>query len=268
MVAVPVWAQLLLTFVKPVLMFIGGASLLTLLILKFAHKLPARASSWLQDKLFRKGMSIGGGLQMLIQDSDGVLKLAPAEYDSKNSGYWANLGEGWEFFSSEGDGGSPMHFYGGAVVLAYDGLGATSDLVSAKIGEEAKLKKRVEDRSLLDHARERYREFIPEESDPLATDGGLPEYVNEFSAYVPERAVVDLRDTLYNVPFHVRPAQFHRVEENAKAGQGTGLNENLIRFGLLITGFMLAVIAFVVMGGGGGGGSAQAAGSAVLPMGG
>lgn len=257
--ALPGFVYVLIAFLKPALMMIGALAVFGAIFVKSAPKLPDVVTSAVRRRLLRMGMGMGSGLEMLVQDSDGVLSLASAEYDADNGGYWAKLGDNWEFFSSEGKGGGPKWFYGANVVLAYDGLGAVSDLVSAEIGRQAKVKKRVSNEpgklasayeEIVTRARERIDGF--DGPDPLA-DGGVNKHVTEWTSYLPERKVVDLRDTLHNAPFHVRPAQFHRVEENAKAGQSVGFSENLIRFGLLITGFMLAVIAFVIMGNGGGG---------------
>lgn len=254
---VPPIVWLVFELLKPVLMAVGALAIVVVVFLKVAPKFPDAVTDWAQRRLIRQGLAMSGGLQMLVQDSDGVLSLVEAEYDANNGGYWANTGDKWEFYSAEGEGGGPKWFYGANVVLAYDGLGAVSDLVSAEIGRQAKVKRRVSDEpGRLARAYSTIVDGLGDRGDADAVaDGGTPENATEWTTYLPKRAVVDLRDTLHNAPFHVRPEQFHRVEENAKAGQSVGLNENLIRFGLLITGFMLAVIAFVVMGGGGGGGA-------------
>lgn len=259
--ALPSFIYVLLAFLKPALMFIGAAAIFFMVFLKIAPKLPPGIADRVQDKLIRKGVAMGGSLQMLVEDSDGVLTLAPAEYDGGNGGYWAHINGDWQFFSAEGKGGGPKWFYGGNVVLAYDGLGAVADMVSGEIGRQAKVKKQVGSRGGVKGGIAAAKDRLLGDQQDALPDGGSEEG-SVWEAYLPERAVVDLRDTLYNAPFHVRPAQFHRVEENAKAGQSVGMNENIVRFGLLITGFMLAIIAQVVLSGGGGGGGA----TNTLPM--
>jgi hypothetical protein len=260
----------LFVLIQPILMVLGGLFVALILALKVGPRVHPGLGQSVQNRLLRMAAGVCSGTQALIQDSDGILTLNPAEYDEENNGYWVRTSGGYQFYSAEGDGGSPKWFYGATVVLAYDGLGGVTDLVSGEIGRQAKVKKRLSDEpgrlasgyeqlvGAVDSARERLSGIG--DVDPLA-DGG--QRLGEFEVALPKRAVVDLRDTLYNAPFHVRPAQFHRVEENAKAGQGGSLNENLIRFGLLVTGFMLAIVAQVVAGGGGGGGGG---GAAVLPF--
>jgi hypothetical protein len=257
----PWFLSFLFSLMVPALALVGGGAVLGYIIVKAAGSLPAMLTAPVRKRLLRMGVTMGGGTQMLIQDDDGVLQLADAEYDAENGGYWADVGGGREFFSSEGKGGAPKWFYGATVVLAYDGLGATSDLVSAEIGRQAQVKKQVakEPGRLADAyeqlvgAKERLAGDVLDAD--AVTDGGVPkpEVVDEWKAYLPKRAVVDLRDTLHNAPFHVRPAQFHRVEENAKAGQSGGLNPTVADLGKVGLGFMMAVIGYYIFAGGGGG---------------
>lgn len=264
------WLTFLFALLKPLFTVLGVGALLYVGALKLGPRLPAPLVDRLQERYLRKGMALGGSPQMLVQDSDGVLSLADATYDSENGGYWARIDGKRQFFSAEGDGGGPKWFYGSPVVLAYDGLGAASDLVSAEIGRQAKVKKQVASRRGLNptkHLASAKKQLLGrnaggDASDPEAVADGGHEGAT-WKAYLPKRAVVDLRDTLHNAPFHVRPEQFDRVEENARAGQSVGFDENLIRIGMLMTGFMLAVIAFYVFGGNGGGGGG---GGVSLPM--
>lgn len=96
-----------------------------------------------------------------------------------------------------------------------------------------------------------------DDEDPLP-DGGKT-VIDEWETMLPQRKVVDLRDTIHAAPFNVKPQQFHRVAENAKKGQqGFASLGPIGQAGLLMGAFMLgaivAYIGFTAAGSGGGGG--------------
>lgn len=79
--------------------------------------------------------------------------------------------------------------------------------------------------------------------------------IDEFDALLPEKKVVDLRDTLYNAPFHVRPEAFHRVEKNAQKGVSGFGSLGAVGQASLIMGamFLGGILVWFVMGNSGGG---------------
>jgi hypothetical protein len=92
--------------------------------------------------------------------------------------------------------------------------------------------------------------------DDIMPDGG-EHIIEEWDSVLPQRKVVDLRDTVYAAPFNVRPQQFHRVAENAKKGQqGFAKLGPLGQAGIIMGAFMMGAIVcylgFSATGGGGG----------------
>lgn len=253
--AMPYFVALIISLIPSILMVVGALALGLWVLIKFGSRLPAPLQSRIRKKGLRTFVGMGSGVQMLVQDSDGILTLTDAKYDSDNGGYWTRLGGKRLFFSALGEGGGPKWFYGANVVLAYDGLGATADLVSAELGKQAEVKMRLakDGNQLANGFKNILGQHWPKlNAGEAVADGGLPAGVTEWTAYLPKRAIVDLRDTLHLAPFNVKPDQFNRVEENAKAGQSVGFSENMVRIGMLVLGFMLFLIAKVVLSNGGG----------------
>lgn len=203
----------------PLLRALGIAGVGLLAVLLIGEKLPV-VRSRLADRYMGMGVQRLGDLLILIDYQDGVYELAPARYDADRDGYWAELPEGDEFYDADGISTHPGTFYGVRLVTAYDGLGSVEDLMEGEI--EIKTPSR--------------------EDEPWV-----------------KRKALDLRDSLHNAPFHIRPEAFHRVEKNAQKRQGTGplsgfgpVGQAAIIMGAFALGGGLAW--FVMTNGGGGGG--------------
>ncbi|GAA0303968.1 hypothetical protein [Halarchaeum salinum] len=278
------WLTIILTILwERVMPIIGVLSILGIMFIMLGDKIPVGS---IRDKLGRRligrGSRILGKTLILIKDEDGLWTLKPATYDSDNNGYWVPTSDGREFYDASGVGGDPGGFYGGsALAVAYDGLGSLSTVAGAEVGRQARIKRKTyaEDLASIDYAKYKAGETSKDllagagdairralvSGDDAATDGGVTvveddetTVVGEWETLLPTRKVVDLRDTLDNAPFQVRPQQFHRVAENAKKGQqGFASLGPLGQAGIIMSAFILGAIAcyvgFSATGGGGGG---------------
>lgn len=236
--------------VMTVLRLLGLVFLLVVGLLTIGAKLPVirgRIADWLVSR----GVRSLGDLLILVDFEDGVYELAPGRYDHEKDGYWGELPRGEEFYDAEGVSDAPGTFYGVRLVVAYDGLGSVEDFVDGEIGEDVEITLPESPSTspgplagLLNAATERLG--IGDRT-PVA-DGGTAEASRSL---LPARRILDLRDTLYNAPFHVRPAKFHEVEKNAQKAQ-TGFaalgpaGQAAIIMGAMALGGLLA---WFVMGG-------------------
>lgn len=285
MVWINIFLQILWTKIMPI---VGTLAVIGLVLVMMGHQVPV---AMFRDKLGRKligrGSRILGRTLIAIKNEDGLWTLKPGEYDSDNNGYWVPTEDGREFYDASGVGGDPGGWYGGtALAVAYDGLGALAEAASAEVGRQARIKKRAyaEDLTTIDYAQykagEAGKNLLAAAGDRLelnlagrfdskpVTDGGKT-VIGEWDTMIPTRKVIDLRDTLENAPFHVRPQQFHSVAESAKKGQqGFASLGPLGQAGLLMGAFMLgaivAYIGFSAAGGGGGGISIPMGGSGMI----
>lgn len=207
-----VWIlQAIFAWVMP---WVGLFCLLGLVAFKLAPYLPKRASLPIAKKALYAAVNILGPDLMLLRDEEGRYTLAPYEYDADNGIIWVDYGEELLGFDAGGMGGQALPFANGSLVLGYQGLGSAADIVSARLGYEARQKHGT-------HARD--NPSLPGATDALA-DGGIqpPEDIDleETEVTLPERGVVtDLRDVMSLAPFDIRPDVLQRVEKNAKASQ-------------------------------------------------
>lgn len=243
-------------------------------LIKVGHKIPlASAREKLGTRILGQGSRILGKTLIAIKNEDGLWTIKPGSYDEENNGYWVPTDSGREFYDAAGVGGDPGGWYGGtSLAVAYDGLGALAEVASGEVGRQARIKKQTfkEDLSKLEQGEQliasagkeiagtlggKVREATRSD-DEAVTDGGK-ELVEEWQTMLPEKKVVDLRDTLHNAPFHVQPQQFHRVAENAKEGQrGFAKLGPVGQAGIIMMAFMLGgivtYIGFTAAGSGGG----------------
>jgi hypothetical protein len=203
-----------------------------------------------------------GSTLLAVKDDDGIWTLRPAEYDSQNNGYWVSVGDSEEFFDAEGVGGDPGTWYGGTnLAVAYDGLAGLAAPVSGEIGRQVEIKRREsrdEFPGIVPATKELLGRHAPDDpdDDALAADGGAAEELDAWEVTLPEKKVVDMRDTLSNAPFHVDPSLVHRVRQNAREGQ-SGLADMgpVGTAGLLLTAaFVGGILVYMGTSGGGGGG--------------
>jgi len=153
--------------------------------------------------------------------------------------------------------------------LVYRGLGAVSDMVAGEIGRQARIKRQYERRTGKPPTYQQLREKLLgrnlPKTDELFADGGDIDF-SEFTSTLPKRAVVDLRETIWNAPFNVSPMAFDRVEKNAQAGAvGLGRFGPIAQAGLIIGAMFMGglMVWFAINNGGGGGGGGI---SGALPL--
>lgn len=228
-----------------VLPIFGIVMLLLLAAVLFSSVLPNRLTHALARQMLYKGVDLLGPDLMLIRDADGRYTLCPRSYDAENGHYIAHRSDGEKAFDAEGLGGGAMPFLSGSLAVAYEGIGAAADVVSAELGRQAAAK-------------------LDGPGDEILADGGDSGVLDTYEVAVPDRKVVDLRNVMRLSPFHVRPGQFERVEENAKKSlQGFTDWSDAAQIGGMLGAFLLG--ALVVWAFGGGGGSGGSAGES-LPM--
>lgn len=229
---------------------IGLVAVFGMLFLAVAPKLPTKISKPVANALFKKATGVLGGNLALVRDADGYYTLSKAEYDAENNGFWV----AGEFYDAEGVGGAPGGFYGSSLVVAYQGLGAVADLVSAELGRQATVKRQDSDHE--GKLSGSLGKLLGKNAPKAVADGGEMIKDAEWKAVLPERKVVDLRNVLSLAPFNVRPEAFDRVEENAKAGQaGFAALGPMGQAGLLLGAAMLGgILVYLGMSSGGGGG--------------
>lgn len=254
----------------PVLYLFGVLFVLVIGLMLIGHKLPVVGPK-IADWHMGQAMKAMGGMLILVQDADGHYTLTSCEYDSENNGYWADLPNGKEFYDAEGVGGNPGSFYGASLVTAYQGLGGVADLISGEVGRQAKIKQMEGEKNERASIAAAGKKLLGGNwlgdggEDGVAADGGetAVDAIGEYDAVLPKKKVVDLRDTLHNAPFHVRPEAFHRVEKNAQKAQSGFASLGPVGQAGLIMGamFLGGLLAWFVMGNSGGGG-----GSATLPF--
>lgn len=272
-----------------VMPFVGVLAVVGVVVVQLGHQIPvASARGALGRRLLGRGSRILGKTLIAIQDEDGLWELRPASYDKQNNGYWVETGDGREFYDAAGVGGDPGAWYGGtSLAVAYDGLGALAEVASGEVGRQARIKRQQFDGDLsaiekagyqgqqvLATAGEAIRRTFADGDDVVEADGGAAleagedgeAVVEEWETLLPERKVVDLRDTLHAAPFHVKPQAFHAVAEEAKRGQrGFASLGPVGQAGLLLgaamLGGILVYLGLSAAGGGGGGG-----GGVSIPM--
>lgn len=260
---VHVLVNLIVGLLLAVLPIIGAISVVGILLVLAAPKLPNKISKMVAARLLSRGMKTLGSPLLFVQDADGLYSLVPAKFDADNNGYWG----GDEFYNAEGASTAPGSFYGSIIIPAYQGLGAMTDFVSGEIGRQVEVKRGESENPQKKWAPalggilgSRFGEYFPEfaSSSETAADGGLPaalgdEFEDGFKVVLEPLRVVDLRNVTHFAPYNIRPESYHRVDQNAKAGSRTGWSTTAKVTGAFVMGFMLCLIAVVVVGKGGGG---------------
>jgi len=137
-----VWT-VFMTYISP---WVGVVSVLYFVATRWV--LPQISAFDLDQKLAIR--TIGRGSRMLgttlvaVMDDDGIWQLYAGEWDADNGGYWVTTAEGRQFYSAEGVGGDPGRWYGGTnLAVAYSGLASLAAPVSAEIGRQVNIKRRV-----------------------------------------------------------------------------------------------------------------------------
>ena len=276
-VYINIFLQVLWQHVMPI---VGVVATLGALLFTQAHRFPvASVRDRLGTKLVGKGSRIIGRTLIALKDEDGLWSLKPATYDKANNGYWVPTDDGGrEFYNAEGVGGDPGTWYGGATLaVAYDGLGALADPASAEVGRQARVKREVYESDLSKRGQiaqgvkkkggeliasakgQLLGDDVEEEEEDILADGGDETVIDQWDTLLPDRKVVDLRDTIHAAPFNVRPQQFHRVAENAKEGQRGfaklgPIGQATLLMGAFMLGAIVCYLGFSASGGGGGGG--------------
>ena len=194
----------MISIVMTLLMVVGLVSSLGLLVFMLAGVLPNSVSMPIAKKCLQKGVGLLGGQVALLEEEDGRLTIAPAEWDGENGVYWVSYGEEDIGIPASGNGGAPKPFCGGEAILAYAGYGAAGSIVSAKVGQRAKEK-------FTQNSQNAHKAT----SQPAIPDGGNE--LGETQIMLPENSTVqDLRSFLNFAPYNIQPHVFKRVEKNAK----------------------------------------------------
>lgn len=229
--------------------WIGLGAVLWYAVKKCAPYLPYSAQLWFAKRALYEGVSHLGHEVTLVREEDGRYTLAPSEFDPENSMVWVDYGNERKGFHVGGEGRPTLPFLNGSLSIAYAGVGALADVVSAQIGREAKYN---------------YADRAHVEA-PAIADGGQAEELGEHEIVLPENGVIaDLRDLIYFTPFHARPEQLKRVEKNAKSGMmGYGNWSTIAQTGGMLAAFFLGAIVASFLGGDGGGSTPSAD---VIPM--